>query len=398
MDTTQPYGLVHGRINLGVGDDVDAGRAPNLVGLNGKASFAATVDKFLVTTPGAEMIIVPSAIVADIVNGALQWLGADDVPLVANLDATGKSLGWQWAVSFTLTNSAAQPVTLVGWRLDVGVYDANAAFVNGQNPTITQLTAQAPVVSNSVATLAKGDPGGVVDLVQGTNTTTTDIAAVGGFVVDGATPLQKKINFVGFVGAGGGGGSGTVVKVNGVFPDGSGAVTLSPVDIGAAAQVDLTTAQQTASNALTTANSAQSAATAAQTTATNAQNGLSSKADISALAPLAPLASPTFTGDPKAPTPATADNDTSIATTAFVRSAITAYAPAAGSSSSSPVAELVWDVPTQKWVNGAGTAVTARPAAKLVVLYGTTDANAVKPSWLAIGDVGIWHPDSAYNI
>jgi hypothetical protein len=32
----------------------------------------------------------------------------------------------------------------------------------------------------------------------------------------------------------------------------------------------------------------------------------------------APLASPTFTGDPKAPTPASGDNDTSIATTAFV--------------------------------------------------------------------------------
>ena len=34
------------------------------------------------------------------------------------------------------------------------------------------------------------------------------------------------------------------------------------------------------------------------------------------------IASPTFTGDPKAPTPALGDNDTSIATTAFVRSAI----------------------------------------------------------------------------
>jgi hypothetical protein len=37
------------------------------------------------------------------------------------------------------------------------------------------------------------------------------------------------------------------------------------------------------------------------------------------LSAYAPLASPTFTGDPKAPTPATADNDTSIATTAFVK-------------------------------------------------------------------------------
>jgi microcystin-dependent protein len=48
--------------------------------------------------------------------------------------------------------------------------------------------------------------------------------------------------------------------------------------------------------------------------------------DISSLG-FAPLASPTFTGDPKAPTPATADNDTSIATTAFVKNQ--AYAPLA---------------------------------------------------------------------
>lgn len=41
----------------------------------------------------------------------------------------------------------------------------------------------------------------------------------------------------------------------------------------------------------------------------------------------APIASPTFTGDPKAPTPATADNDTSVATTAFVKNQ--AYAPLA---------------------------------------------------------------------
>lgn len=36
------------------------------------------------------------------------------------------------------------------------------------------------------------------------------------------------------------------------------------------------------------------------------------------LAALAPVASPVFTGDPKAPTPAAGDNDTSLATTAFV--------------------------------------------------------------------------------
>ena len=40
---------------------------------------------------------------------------------------------------------------------------------------------------------------------------------------------------------------------------------------------------------------------------------------ISGMSSYAPKASPTFTGDPKAPTPATSDNDTSIATTAFVK-------------------------------------------------------------------------------
>jgi len=38
----------------------------------------------------------------------------------------------------------------------------------------------------------------------------------------------------------------------------------------------------------------------------------------------APLASPTFTGDPKAPTPTAGDSDTSIATTAFVAAAVAA--------------------------------------------------------------------------
>lgn len=51
--------------------------------------------------------------------------------------------------------------------------------------------------------------------------------------------------------------------------------------------------------------------------------------DDTALALKAPLASPVFTGDPRAPTPTAGDNDTSIATTAFVGAAITAAAATA---------------------------------------------------------------------
>ena len=42
----------------------------------------------------------------------------------------------------------------------------------------------------------------------------------------------------------------------------------------------------------------------------------------SSIASLAPLSSPTFTGSPTAPTPASTSNDTSIATTAFVRTVL----------------------------------------------------------------------------
>lgn len=64
-------------------------------------------------------------------------------------------------------------------------------------------------------------------------------------------------------------------------------------------------------------------AQAAKTTTVNA-----------ALALKAPLASPAFTGNPTAPTPAVADNDTSLATTEFVKRAIdnialSGYAPLA---------------------------------------------------------------------
>jgi len=70
-----------------------------------------------------------------------------------------------------------------------------------------------------------------------------------------------------------------------------------------------------AQTALDNSNSAVTTANAASTTANNAAAAVAGKAD---------LASPVFTGDPKAPTPATSDNDTSIATTAFVKAAIAA--------------------------------------------------------------------------
>ena len=49
-----------------------------------------------------------------------------------------------------------------------------------------------------------------------------------------------------------------------------------------------------------------------------------------ALALKAPLESPALTGDPTAPTPIAGDNDTSIATTAYVQTELISGATAAG--------------------------------------------------------------------
>ena len=58
--------------------------------------------------------------------------------------------------------------------------------------------------------------------------------------------------------------------------------------------------------------------------ATTSSNGLMTASDKTALNGAAPLASPTFTGTPAAPTAASGTNTTQIATTAFVQSAISA--------------------------------------------------------------------------
>jgi hypothetical protein len=65
---------------------------------------------------------------------------------------------------------------------------------------------------------------------------------------------------------------------------------------------------------------------------------------VTDLAAKAPLASPAFTGNPTAPTPTAGDNDTSIATTAFVTGAITTagtgYAPASHTHTASQVTDF----------------------------------------------------------
>lgn len=105
------------------------------------------------------------------------------------------------------------------------------------------------------------------------------------------------------------------------------------------AKVSETAANNSKNAAATSATNAAGSATAAGTSATNAANSATAAAGSAVTAKneadrakgyadsinpdgLAPINSPTFTGDPKAPTPARGDKDTSVATTAFVDRAI----------------------------------------------------------------------------
>jgi len=95
------------------------------------------------------------------------------------------------------------------------------------------------------------------------------------------------------------------------------------------------------------------------------------------LSAYAPLASPVFTGDPRVPTAATSDNDTTAASTAFVQAAIAAALAAASGASitisdtppASPTAGALW------WESDSG----------ILFLY-VTDANSSQ--WVAVGGGG----------
>lgn len=129
--------------------------------------------------------------------------------------------------------------------------------------------------------------------------------------------------------------------------DGAEAAAVAAQAAAGAAQTAATAAQGTASTALTNAAAAQATANAAAPnnsptltgdpkapTPTPGDNDTSiattafvQNAVFSGTSGLAPINNPVFTGDPKAPTPTSGDNDTSIATTAFVTTALAGYTP-----------------------------------------------------------------------
>jgi hypothetical protein len=112
----------------------------------------------------------------------------------------------------------------------------------------------------------------------------------------------------------------------------------------------------------------------------------------------APLDSPHFVGTPTAPTPLTGDNDSSIATTAFVQTAIgsgTGFLPLSGGTLTGPLAgphirAVIFEVDISSgptWTAGVGAPTSGDPAGSI---YSRMDAAVGATLYISQGG-GVWN-------
>jgi len=156
---------------------------------------------------------------------------------------------------------------------------------------------------------------------------------LGGVKIDGST---ISISGSGVI-------SSTVVGGVSSFNTRTGAITLTSGDVTTA----LMFTPYNATNPAGYVTAAQAAAAApVQSVATRTGTVTLTHTDITdwaaTLAPYALLASPVFTGDPRAPTPTAGDNDTSIATTAFVQTALASAKITVSDTPPTPVNGALW--------------------------------------------------------
>lgn len=384
-----PYGKVVGRFGVAIGDGIDSDVYPDTTPPTGTVTFTPTVPKVLVATGAPDPITLelqPITATLDS-SGYLTFNGQQGVWLVATDSTVTNPYGWTYTVQYNISYGGG---VIDKSRFDIAVPTSNLTTAS----TWTDLTKATPVPTSTGNLITKGDPGPAGpanSLTIGTVTTGPASATITG------TSPNQVLNLT----LPNGVGAGTVTAVSGVSPDGTGNVPLTKAAVGlgnvdntadaskvfTASQIsDSTTIGRTvlsAANAaaVRAAIGAGTSSLAIGTTAGTAADA-STVALASQLGNYALLNSPTFTGTPQAPTRPSGDNNTYLATTAFVQAAI------AGLFSSTPNTGMVgYNASTHAW--------PSRPSTSGPVMWvSTNDASAAQPAAMAIGDSWVQHPDA----
>jgi hypothetical protein len=228
-----------------------------------------------------------------------------------------------------------------------------------------------PITSSGTLTITNTAPDQVVSLTAGSNVTIT-----------GTYPSFT------IAATGGGGGSGTVTDVSVVSANGfSGSVATSTTTPAITLSTSISGLLKGSSGALAAA-SATDVPDLPQSKITNLVTDLSAKA---------PLASPTFTGTPTAPTASVGTNTTQVATTAFVQAEIANDAVLLTGDQTVAGTKTFSSTISGSITGNAGTATTLQTTRSINLSNFNGSANITVPRVFALDDRTIAPADGSAN-
>lgn len=347
------YATITGRFVSIMADSNDDGSAPDLVTMSGTVTITPSIRRIHIIGAddgsGSE-IAIAQTINATVVNG--QLLGPDGVSALNILatDSPGiNPTAFQYTASFSLTGAAVQPATITFNAPGGTVVDLSSVIPADSAPAVQTVVSDATRIAAQASADAAAASAAAAEAAA-ESATGLPTGGTTGQVLAKNSNANSDVHWVSQIGS--------VTSVAGK----TGVVTLAESDISgltsdlAALAVDSAVAHLTGAETIAGVKTFSSPPVVPTQTAGDNTTKVASTAfvkaaidalvagapgaldtlneiatqlatDESAASALttsvglkAPLASPALTGSPTAPTPSSGDNDTSIATTAFVHS------------------------------------------------------------------------------
>lgn len=354
------YATITGKFVSIMADSNDDGSAPDLTNLSGTVTIVPSVRRIHIIGAddgtGSE-IAIAQTVTGQVVDG--QLLGPDGVtPLrILATDSPGiNPISFQYTASFSLTGAAAQPGTITFNALGGTVVDLTSVIPADSSPAIQTVVSEASRIAAAASATAAaasaaaaaasaedaiGLPGGGTTgqaLVKASNAdadvewgnVTVDLSdyvtdealatAIAGFPLDTAVVHKTGAETIAGVKTF----SSAPVVPSASFPESAITSLVSDLALKAPLASPALTGSPTAPTATAGDNDTSIATTAFVTGGIATAVATETSRAETAEALLAPKASPTFTGTPAGPTATLGTNSTQVATTAFVKAAIDA--------------------------------------------------------------------------